>query len=358
MQKKITIAISIVALCVTFFSGTAQAITGITSDLVPNKHVDGIPYIIRNKNEAGYTFELTAENPVGQITWYGEETNHDTGDVHPFQNDAQTGNTMSFSLGKFVLDTYFTCIIRAIDSGATGENASREYKYVVQNANYTGNIENPHFVLSQDNTVPTKLNQAIIFPVVLSDEVIARLAQNISVDPSEIILLTSADFTTSEPPEPTNAMRQRVQSDNGQFMAKLNTINVSRDGWYVFMVTVSDDLVGTKVSDLCLYGAEASDFTASSAGSVSAAFDLLPMANGLTGTLEISNLFGVKLDTLPKQFLATMFLSASKSITVYIVKIIIMLLTGCDTGIGIIGGGLMIVAGGAFIAKCIKRKRH
>lgn len=225
----------------------------------------------------------------------------------------------------------------------------------------TGNIPgtNPYTPNPENNEPVRELNVGVITSVpYLSDDVIERLAQNISVDPSELILLTSTDFDPSDPPEPTNAMRQRVQSDNGQFMAKLNTINVKRDGWYVFMVTVSDDLVGTKVSDLKLYAAESSDFTASSVGSVSAAFDLLPMANGLTGTLEISNLFGVKLDTLPKQFLATMFLSASKSITVYIVKIIIMLLTGCDTGIGIIGGGLMIVTGGVFITKHIKRKKH
>ena len=253
---------------------------------------------------------------------------------------------------------YFPALIL---SGNTWPNQYQEvgFSFSIPGIGNNTPVPSPSPITSQDKNTAAKLEIAVISPIVLSDEVIAKLAQNISVDPSEIILLTSADFTTSEPPEPTNAMRQRVQSDNGQFMAKLNTINVKRDGWYVFMVTVSDDLVGTKVSDLKLYAAESSDFTASSVGSVSAAFDLLPMANGLTGTLEVSNLFGVKLDTLPKQFLATMFLSASKSITVYIVKLIIMLLTGgCDAGIGIIGGGLMIVTGGVFITKRIKRKRH
>ena len=212
----------------------------------------------------------------------------------------------------------------------------------------------PSPITSQDK-ISDKLELAVISPVFISDEIIEKLAKNISVDVKEINLLTSADFDPSEPPEPTDAMRKTITSRNSQFMAKMNTIKVSKDGWYVFMVTVSDDLVGTKVGDLRLYGAEASDFTASS---FNAAFDLMPIVNGITGSLEISNFFGVKLDTLPKQFLATMFLSASQSLTVYIVKILLLLLGGCDVGFGVIGGGLMIVAGGVFTIKLIKRKRH
>lgn len=212
----------------------------------------------------------------------------------------------------------------------------------------------PSPITSQDK-ISDKLELAVISPVFISDEIIEKLAKNISVDVKEINLLTSADFDPSEPPEPTDAMRKTITSRNSQFMAKMNTIKVSKDGWYVFMVTVSDDLVGTKVGDLRLYGAEASDFTASS---FNAAFDLMPIVNGITGSLEISNFFGVKLDTLPKQFLATMFLSASQSLTIYIVKILLLLLGGCDVGFGVIGSGLMIVAGGVFTIKLIKRKRH
>ncbi|MBR0079100.1 MAG: hypothetical protein IJP69_01865 [Synergistaceae bacterium] len=188
---------------------------------------------------------------------------------------------------------------------------------------------------------PTELNVAIIAPVELSDDIIQKLADNISVDRSEIKLLTSRDFTTANPPEPTQAMREQVKNDNYEFMAKLNTITVSEDGYYVFAVTVSDDLVGTKVSDLRLFYAESSDFTGSS---LKASFGLMGVLNGVTGGFEVSNFLGVKLDTVPKQFLATMFLSASKSITVYILKILLFL-AGCNAGFGILGlsvGGFLI----------------
>ena len=210
----------------------------------------------------------------------------------------------------------------------------------------------PAPVTSQDTV--SELEIAIIAPVVLSDEVIARIAQNISVDPSELILLTSADFDPSDPPKPTQAMIQEVSNQNGSFMAKLNTINVKKDGWYVFMVTVSDDLVGTPVSSLKLYGAEASDFAA---GSLSASFGLMPVINGITGMFEVNNFLGIQLDTVPKQFLTVMFLSAGKSLTVYIVKILLLLLGGCNTGGVIMLKGVAIVSGGFIIAKFLRRKQ-
>ena len=216
-----------------------------------------------------------------------------------------------------------------------------------------GNITptpSPSPVTSPDT--PAELEIAIISPVPdLSPDVIARLAQNISVDTSEIILLTSSDFTTSDPPEPTQAMWQEVASQNGKFIAKLNTINVSKDGWYVFMVTVSDDIVGTSISDLRLFGAEDSDFAAS----FKASFGFLSLFNGITGMYEVSNLFGLKLDTLEKQVLVTMLLSAGKSLTTYFVKILLMLLAGCNSaGIGI---GAVFVIAGIIAVKFFRKKR-
>ena len=191
-------------------------------------------------------------------------------------------------------------------------------------------------------------------PVVVSDEVLSNLATLLSVDVSEIKMLTSDDIDSSTPPEPTAEMRRIVGRDNGIFLAKFNTLTVKEDGYYVFMVTVSDDLVGTSVGSLRAYAAEVSDF---SAGSFSASFSFLPLINGVAGNLEVTNLLGLELDTLPKQFLMTMFLSASKSITVYLVKILLMLLAGCDAGLGVAGGWLMLIAESIIVVKAFKKKR-
>ncbi|MBQ3455171.1 MAG: hypothetical protein IJG36_01920, partial [Synergistaceae bacterium] len=114
--------------------------------------------------------------------------------------------------------------------------------------------------------------------------------------------------------------------------------------------TVSDDLVGLSVSNLKVLTADESDF----AGALRASFGVMGLVNGVTGGFEISNLLGVKLDTVPKQFLATMMLTAGKSLTTYLVKIIFMLLAGCNSGMGI---GVAFIAAGLISVKFFRKKR-
>ena len=233
------------------------------------------------------------------------------------------------------------------DNFDNGESESGE------NGGGNGSADDITYGDGENQSTETKeIEHAVITPVTLDKNVIQKLANNISVDVSEIKLLTSRDFSTSTPPEPTDAMKKQAAQDGYELAAKLNTINVREDGWYVFQVTVSDDLVGRKVSELNLYYAEDGDFVSSSAsGQARTAFGLLGLVNGVTGSFEVSNLFGVKLDTLPKQFLATMFLSAGKSLTVYIAKILLAILTGCNAGFGLIGAAF-----GAFLVwKYFKR---
>ncbi|MBQ7674729.1 MAG: hypothetical protein IJT36_09540 [Alphaproteobacteria bacterium] len=231
-----------------------------------------------------------------------------------------------------------------------------EYKFFDQNNNEITTVPNDKVVYAAVRTTAgrtsggvittqsqgTEIEFARITPVELSEDIIQRLANNISVDRSAIKLLTSRDFSSAEPPEPTQAMKDQVQKDNYEFMAKLNTITVSEDGYYVFAITVPDNLVGTKVSDLRLLYAESSDFTGSS---LKSSFVIMEgIMNGITGGFEFSNLFGVKIDTLTKQVLATVFLSAGKSLTMYILKILLFL-AGCNAGFGMLGlsvGGFLI----------------
>lgn len=267
-------------------------------------------------------------------------------------NFSSSGNTYTIT---GTLNPEVAVIRINVNVTETEDLNTSDWALIIRNSKYfndnTGGGDSPS-PNPQGNNETQELEHAVISPVKLSDDVIEQIAENINVSPDQIKLLTSRDFSTATPPEPTDEMKQKVNNDGYEFIAKLNTINVSEDGWYAFKVTVSDDLVGTKVSDLRLYYAEDGDFTISSAsGQARAAFGLMPLINGVTGGLEISNMFGVKLDTLPKQFLATMFLSASKSLTVYIVKILIALLTGCNAGFGLMGAAI-----GAFLVwKYFKR---
>lgn len=232
----------------------------------------------------------------------------------------------------------------------SGNTWPTQYPQIGSSSSNGGTVPTPTPAPEQTTT---ELNVGVIAPVVLSDDVLERIANNINIGVSELHFLTSRDFSTAIPPEPTNAMRKEV-SDNGyEFAAKLNTINVSEDGWYVFQVTVPDDLVGKSVNDLRLFYAEDSDFVnIASMKGVKTAFGFMPIINGITGAFEVSDFFGVELDTLPKQFLATMFLSAGKSLTVYVLRILLMLLGGCN--LGLIGGGVVLV-GGLIVFKFFRR---
>ena len=209
------------------------------------------------------------------------------------------------------------------------------------------------------STDSSDVTVATIEPVIVSDEVLQNIAANLSIDASEIKLLTSENIDPSTPPDPTEEMKREAAMNRYEFAAKLNTITVSEDGWYVFQVTISDDLVGMRVNDLNLYFAGESDFVN---GSSIRNFKKIKMSvapssliDGLTGMFELTDLFGVELDTLPKKFLATMFLSASESLTVFILKTIFqLLLAACN--LGVLSGGVVLV-GGLILIKFYRRRR-
>ena len=373
-KKRFFMLVLSASILATLIASNAWAITSITSTLVPTTYsVEGynIPILRINKGDT-FSFNLTAVNPVGEITWnilYTENPSSQNNiNTTPVTDDSITisatkGNTVTVN-GTLSNDTGYSVSVIATDASAGIENIMTQYVFWVQNiddnqSNSTemGLVTDPTNPNSENNAItsPDKLHVSMVESVpeeYRTEDLLQKLADNVSTDRSNIRWLPADAIGTSEPPEPTQSMKDKVAKDRYQFAAKLNTIKVSEDGYYVFQVTVSDDLVGMKVSDLKLYYAEDSDFTTSSVNRVKLAFGPMPIINGVTGGFEISNFFGVKLDTLPKQFLATMFLSASKSITVYIVKILIaLLLGGCNVGFGIIG----ISVGGFLIWRLYKR---
>ncbi|MBQ7578047.1 MAG: hypothetical protein IJT21_07280 [Synergistaceae bacterium] len=317
-----------------------------------------------NGNE-NFSFTLTASDLVGSVVDWRLPVSFDQAGANGQEmqhistlNFSHSGNTATIT-GTLHPDSYSLGLsIIAIDldsnGNAVGDSliAPAQYNGYIYNRERINNYPTPTPTPDTDSST-TELNVGVITPVVLSDDVLERIANNINIGVSELHFLTSRDFSTAIPPEPTNAMRKEV-SDNGyEFAAKLNTINVSEDGWYVFQVTVPDDLVGKSVNDLRLFYAEDSDFVnIASMKGVKTAFGFMPIINGITGAFEVSDFFGVELDTLPKQFLATMFLSAGKSLTVYVLRILLMLLGGCN--LGLIGGGVVLV-GGLIVFKFFRR---
>ena len=178
----------------------------------------------------------------------------------------------------------------------------------------------------QTPTQTTTLPSGVIEPAPeLSPDVVANLASLVSTDSSQIRFITQENI--SSPEDPTQAMKDYMHNDGYDAAYKLNTLTVSNDGYYVFLVNVPDELVGMKVSDVRMYALKHADFSSS----------FMSLINGILNYGEITNLFGVKIETLEAKVLAIGFLQAGTPFSVYLAKIIIALLAGgCDSGLGIV----------------------
>ena len=193
---------------------------------------------------------------------------------------------------------------------------------------------------SSSNTTPDQpsgsaLPVGTISPVILSQDTLEKVARAVSTDVSQIHTLTSSNI--ADPQEPTQAMRDYAQSENVSFTGKLNTLSVDERGYYVFKITLTNELFeqvkGQKVSDFKFYGLHDSE------AQVSASF-----INGLLGTWEVLTMNGDAFDSFGvKEFLMVGFLDAGTPFSVYLTKIILALLAGgCSSGI--FAGGFAVLA--------------
>ena len=181
-------------------------------------------------------------------------------------------------------------------------------------------------------------------------ERIAKLAK-ISVDQINVITPLSIDL--SLPREPTKAMREKA---NGEFIAKTDTLTLhstflkdGEDGYYLFLLNVPDEVLSMdlKVQDIKLWFAVPEDFAASQAGELKASFDPFTY-------FEITDLFGYKADNLAKKVLVLILGNTGKSLSMWILRIL-MFLAGCNAGVGIIGSGMIVSVGGFLIWKFFRR---
>jgi len=195
-------------------------------------------------------------------------------------------------------------------------------------------IDNPsdNASTSSDKTAQTtELPVGVIEPARPSEDVLQNIADLVSadiesIDKSQINYITWENI--SSPQEPTPAMRQQITDDGYEPAYKLNTLTVSDDGYYVFLVNIPEEFVGKSISDIRIYALKNTDITASIPGVVT----------GLLNFTEITNLAGIKIDTLEGQVLAVAVLQAGTPFSVYLTKILLMLLAGgCDAGLGIAG---------------------
>ena len=176
----------------------------------------------------------------------------------------------------------------------------------------------------------SSLPSGFIQPASLDAQVLDNVARTLSVDFSEINQLTDANI--SAPQDPTQAMSDYIKSDNHEITGKLSTISADVGGWYVFKVSLSDELYALlrdkNVDSFKFYGLSDSETTRANAAFIS----------GLLSTWEILTLSGEKMTKFGvREFLMVGLLNAGTPFSIYIAKMLLAIFGGggCNAGIGI-----------------------
>ena len=214
-------------------------------------------------------------------------------------------------------------------------------------------------------SVSEQLSLAMIEPINLSDlqsadDVLSNIVEAIDGLESslDIHFLTYKDLSSAL--EPTAAMKQAVKDQGYELVYKLDTIEVSWDitadaavrrdivsedkhyRYYLFKVIYPDALLHLNSDDVRAFEVKRSEFEENTNGSVRLA--VLPIVNGI-GTLFDFNMMGIDIDTMEKQMLVVGLFEAAEPFSVYLGKILLMLLTGCNAGVGFGVLGFAVVAG-------------
>ena len=164
----------------------------------------------------------------------------------------------------------------------------------------------------------------------LDPDAAQKIADDLGIDVHELKYLSRAYIGPSR--EATDAMKAYVRSDDHQIIADLFTLSADEEGHYYFTYTLPDEVwetvKGQKISDYKFYNLNDTEERIDSSGNVNSASIIF----GFLNAYEIS---GGKLDFFSVQtFILAAFLQASTPFSVYLGKLLLMLLLGgCDTGL-------------------------
>lgn len=216
--------------------------------------------------------------------------------------------------------------------------------------------------INTENPLPHALIQAvpdeILYRVSGDETVLQRIARlaNISVD--QINVITAASLDLRLPHEPTEAMRKRAE---GEFIAKLDTLVLSFDsipkgeaGYFLFQLELPDEVLSMalKARDVSIWYATPDEFV-----SASSAHEFRPAVFDPFTYFEITDLWGYEADTLAKKALVLVFCQAGQSLSMWLLKTLLILLAGgCSSG-GITGMSAAILISVAGVLLMIKLRR-
>ena len=178
----------------------------------------------------------------------------------------------------------------------------------------------------------------------LSDEVLQNIARTTSVDVEQIKFLSNDNIGT--PLEATRGIADMVKEEGYELTHKMNTISVDKEGYYAFYVYVPDEYVGMSIKDVKVLLVRRSGFADAEVRTA------IPVLSGLINYGEVTNILGVSIDRLEHKVLVISLLQAGESFSVYLGKLLLMILAGgCESGIGrfAFAGAVILLAGVKFM---------
>ena len=194
----------------------------------------------------------------------------------------------------------------------------------------TTNIVN---VIQEIISRPEVIETIISNPNIISRDILSR-----DITSADIKTFTSKDIV-AEPEEPTPAMQQAVKDEGYEIVAKLNVVQVQESGFYLFKVSLSEEsfneLKGLSAKELKVYALSDTEIE------IRASF-----LTGLLNTFELLSMSGEKMESIGvREFLLIGLLESSKPLSLYLAKLLIMLLLGgCNSGLGVSGVVAVVIA--------------
>ena len=191
------------------------------------------------------------------------------------------------------------------------------------------------------------LDELAITTVEITDTIRSNLAKSLSADAASKVRSISEENIRA-PIEPSQSTIDAIrEEDNFELAYKLNSIQVDEEGYYAFSINIPSELLNTNASDVKVYVINQNAVAGSSVKS-----SIIP---GVLNVIEL-DAFGLKLDSLGEKILAVGMLNAGTPLSVYLGKLILMLLMGgCQvsfSGMGMIAlAGSVLILGGARLLK-------
>ena len=373
-MKKFCVLLAALMIFAAGLSGTALALS-VTSSIVPdNMSVEGVPIIYRDVGET-VTFTLTAHDAVGDVTWnLTQLVDGSVSDTNDFQLSDTTGSVVTvtgtvksqtgYSLGVLLMDeNYDTGVAQYSLWIQPSANAGQTTPGTPGDGAGSGSDPVPVPDGDSESGSDSASNKALpwgVVEVVEPEEVsanqIEQIAAALNADAGSVKFIVSSDITHAAPAEPTKAMRDFAAKNKYTFAAKLDTITVKEDGVYIFKVVIPKELKGVKPEKLELFGIDpaaiANNYNPDeSSGDVEASV-LPPVFAGLGSAIDWAAIFG------DDYWVVGAILPAAQPLSMYLLKLLVMLLAGCDAGAGVGLGvfGLIAVCGSFAAFKIFRRK--